>query len=68
MTGAGAAPQDSLTRLSTVCTRTSSSPRRDTLIGTARLAQLVEHCTCNAGVGGSSPPVGFGMWLEISAF
>ncbi len=32
----------------------------------ARLAQPVEHFTCNEGVGGSSPPAGLGIWRFVS--
>jgi hypothetical protein len=30
----------------------------------AQVAQLVEHCTENAGVGGSIPPLGTKMFLQ----
>jgi hypothetical protein len=31
----------------------------------AQVAQLVEHCTENAGVGGSSPPLGTTLFLRL---
>ena len=34
----------------------------------ARLAQLVEHFTCNEGVGSSSLPAGLGIWGGVSKY